>query len=56
MPVSTVPDEWGRPWVKPRPTNTSGDFLSLVGTDGFIELPPGPKTYPKEFVANLYRW
>jgi molybdopterin molybdotransferase len=56
MPVSTVPDEWGRPWVRPRPTNTSGDFLSLVGTDGFIELPPGPKTYPKEFVANLYRW
>jgi molybdopterin molybdotransferase len=56
MPVSTVPDEWGRPWVMPRPTNTSGDYLSLVGTDGFIELPPGPNTYPKEFVANVYRW
>jgi molybdopterin molybdotransferase len=56
LPVSTLPDEWGRPWAKPRPTNTSGDYISLVGTDGFVELPPGPRTYPKEFVANLYRW
>jgi molybdopterin molybdotransferase len=56
MPVAVVPDEWGRPWVKPKPTNTSGDHLSLLGTDGFIELPPGPQTYPKEFVANMYRW
>jgi molybdopterin molybdotransferase len=56
MPVAVVADEWGRPWVNPKPTNTSGDHLSLLGTDGFIELPPGPRTYPKEFVANLYRW
>jgi molybdopterin molybdotransferase len=56
MPISVVPDEWGRPWVKAKPTNTSGDYLSLLGTDGFIELPPGPQTYPKEFVANVYRW
>ena len=56
MPVSAVADQWGRIWAKPRPTNTSGDYISLVGTDGFIELPPGPNTYPKEYVANLYRW
>jgi molybdopterin molybdotransferase len=56
MPVSVVPDQWGRIWAKPRPTNTSGDYLSLVGTDGFVELPAGPNTYPKEFVANVYRW
>lgn len=56
MPVSAVADQWGRIWAKPRPTNTSGDYISLVGTDGFIELPPGPNTYPKEFVADLYRW
>jgi hypothetical protein len=30
--------------------------LSLAGTDGFIELPPGPNTFPKGFVAGLYRW
>ncbi len=56
LPVSVAIDEWGRPWADPRPTNTSGDFLSLIGTDGFIELPPGPMTYPKGFVATLYRW
>lgn len=33
-----------------------GDFLSLIGTDGFIELPPGPMSYPRGFVAPLYRW
>ena len=26
----------------PRPTRGSGDFISLLGTDGFVELPPGP--------------
>jgi molybdopterin molybdotransferase len=56
LPVATVADEWGQPWVVPQPTNTSGDYLSLVGTDGFIELPPGPMTYPKAFVAPVYRW
>jgi molybdopterin molybdotransferase len=56
MPVKTVPDEWGRIWAKPRPTNTSGDYISLIGTDGFIELPAGPNTFPKEFVANMFRW
>jgi molybdopterin molybdotransferase len=71
MPVSAEPDEWGRLWAKPRPTNGSGDHISLVGTDGFIELPPAPvqavpiqavpvqavpNTYPKGFVADFYRW
>jgi molybdopterin molybdotransferase len=56
MPVTTVPDEWGRIWAKPRPTNTSGDYISLIGTNGFIELAAGPNTYPKEFVADMYRW
>ena len=45
LPVSVEHDDWGRPWAHPRPTNGSGDFLSLAGTDGFVELPPGPNTY-----------
>ena len=32
------------------------DFLSLAGTDGFVELPPGPNTYAKGFVTNMFRW
>jgi molybdopterin molybdotransferase len=56
LPVCIDHDDWGRPWAAPRPTNGSGDFLSLTGTDGFVELPPGPNTYPKGFVTSMYRW
>ena len=56
LPVAIDHDDWGRPWATPRPPNGSGDFLSLAGTDGFVELPPGPNTYPKGFVAGVYRW
>src|SRR5208283_315920 len=56
LPVAVEHDDWGRPWASPRPPNGSGDFLSLAGTDGFVELPPGPNTYPKGFVAGMYRW
>lgn len=40
----------------PRPTNTSGDFVSLAGTDGFVELPPKHGSYPAGTVARLFRW
>jgi molybdopterin molybdotransferase len=56
LPVAIEHDDWGRPWANPRRTNGSGDFLSLTGTDGFVELPPGPNTYPKGFVTTVYRW
>jgi molybdopterin molybdotransferase len=56
LPVALEHDDWGRPWASPRRPNGSGDFLSLRGTDGFVELPPGPNTYPKGFVTTLYRW
>ncbi|HTV94851.1 MAG TPA: molybdopterin molybdotransferase MoeA [Steroidobacteraceae bacterium] len=56
LPICIEHDEWGRPWANPRPPNGSGDFLSLAGTDGFVELPPGPNTYAKGFVTSVYRW
>jgi molybdopterin molybdotransferase len=56
LPVTIEHDDWGRPWANPRPPNGSGDFMSLAGTDGFVELPPGPNTYPKGFVTTVYRW
>jgi molybdopterin molybdotransferase len=56
MPVTLKTDEWGRTSAQPRPTNGSGDFTSLAGTDGFVELPPGPGTFPKGFVARFFRW
>lgn len=56
MPVRIAIDDWGRPWAEPRPTQGSGDFVSLAGTDGFVELPPGPNSFPKGFVTTCYRW
>jgi molybdopterin molybdotransferase len=40
----------------PRPTRGSGDFISLLGSDGFVELPPGPREFAAGFVAPLFRW
>jgi molybdopterin molybdotransferase len=56
VPVRTEVDDWGRDWAVPRLTNGSGDFTALAGTDGFVELPAGPNTYPKGFVTRLFRW
>lgn len=56
LPVRVEVDDWGRAWAAPAPTNGSGDFTALGGTDGFVELPPGPNVYPKGFVTRLYRW
>jgi molybdopterin molybdotransferase len=56
LPVRLEQDDWGRLWAQPSPTNGSGDYTSLAGTDGFVELPPGPNTYPKGFVTRLFRW
>lgn len=40
----------------PKPTRGSGDFISLLGTDGFVELAPGPAELAAGHVAPLYRW
>ena len=56
LPIRIEIDDWGRSWAMPAPTNGSGDFTALAGTDGFVELPPGPNTYPKGFVTRLHRW
>jgi molybdopterin molybdotransferase len=42
--------------AEPRPTNSSGDFISLAGTDGFVELAPRRTAYPAGSVVRLYRW
>ena len=56
IPVRLEQDDWGREWALPAPTNGSGDFTGLAGTEGFVELPPGPNTYVKGFVTRLHRW
>jgi molybdopterin molybdotransferase len=39
-----------------RPTRGSGDFVSLVGTDGFVELPPAPGNVTRGTSVPLYCW
>jgi molybdopterin molybdotransferase len=40
----------------PHPTNTSGDFVTLADTDGFVELAPKRGPHPAGTVARLFRW
>ena len=56
LPVKLSSAPTGVALAEPRPTNTSGDFVSLVNTDGFIELPPLRGQHPAGTVARLYRW
>ena len=46
----------GRITAAPRPTGGSGDFLSLMASDGFVELAAGPDRHPAGAAAPLYRW
>jgi molybdopterin molybdotransferase len=39
-----------------KPTRGSGDFTSLIGTDGFVELPPGPAVLAAGTPVALYSW
>jgi hypothetical protein len=40
----------------PHLTNTSGDFVTLAGTDGFVELAAKNGPHPAGTVARLFRW
>ena len=56
LPVALRSDDDGVTLAEPRPTNTSGDFVSLAGTDGFVELPKGADVFPAGTIARLFRW
>lgn len=56
LPVLLGYDQQGRVLAEPRPTHGSGDFIALAGTDGFVELPPGPATHAAGLVVPFHRW
>ncbi len=56
LPVALAWHEDGQVMAQPRPTNTSGDFVALAGTDGFVELPRGQDHYPAGFAARFFEW
>jgi molybdopterin molybdotransferase len=56
VPVKLAWSTSGVALATPYKTNTSGDFIALAGTDGFVELPPRRGEYPEGTVARLFRW
>lgn len=56
LPVTLTWSADGITLAWPRPTNTSGDFVSLANTTGFVELPRGTAVFPKQTAARLFRW
>jgi len=56
LPVVVTASDKGQRTAQPAPFNTSGDFAGLVGTDGFVELPPGPREFPAGMVARFHPW
>ena len=56
LPVTVRSTAQGMSLADPQPTNTSGDFVSLANTTGFVELPRGQDVYPKDLAVRLFRW
>jgi molybdopterin molybdotransferase len=56
MPVKLAWSTSGTALATPCPTNTSGDFVALAGTDGFVELPPRRGEYEDGAAVRLFRW
>ena len=56
LPVTLTTSPDGRRTATPSPSGTSGDFSGLIGTDGFVELPPGSATFPTGTAAKFWRW
>jgi molybdopterin molybdotransferase len=55
LPVKLLSDDFGQVTAQPRPTKGSGDFTSLKGTDGFVEI-EGPASLTRGAPVKFYRW
>jgi len=57
QPVKLLPSADGQPATAlVTPTRGSGDFTSLIGTAGFVELAPGSRPIKRGTRVPLYRW
>jgi len=56
LPVRLISNTGGQLLAMPVQTNTSGDFASLSGTDGYVELPIGESRFPAGTPVQLHRW
>ncbi len=56
QPVRLVSNAVGQVLAIPVHTNTSGDFASLAGTGGYVELAREPSRFPAGTPVRLFRW
>ena len=56
LPVKLHPDDRGTLHALPVPTNTSGDFTALGGTDGYVELERDTDDFPAGTVVPFHAW
>ncbi|MES1196847.1 MAG: molybdopterin molybdenumtransferase MoeA, partial [Steroidobacter sp.] len=42
--------------VKPCPTRGSGDFISLLNTDGFVQVPAANSSIAENTALPFFRW
>jgi molybdopterin molybdotransferase len=56
MPVVLQSEVDGHLRARPVPTNTSGDFTALAGTDGYVELAREQSYFPQGSPVPLHRW
>ncbi len=56
LPVRLLSNVGGGVLAMPVHTNTSGDFASLSGTDGYVELPLEVSSFPAGTAVRLHRW
>lgn len=56
MPVKLDTDTAGTPRAWARPTRGSGDFISLLGADGFAEITAGGGVIDLGTPVPVYRW
>ncbi len=56
LPVGLSTSKQGQLLAHPRQTNTSGDFASLAGTDGFAQLAANRTQFPAGAPARIFRW
>ena len=56
LPVKLISGVGGQTLAMPVQTNTSGDFASLSGTDGYVELPLETTTFAAGTGVVLRRW
>ncbi len=56
LPVKLVEGQPGECLAQPDPSNTSGDFAGLIGTDGIVELAAESTSFQAGTIVPFYPW